>query len=92
MEKERTFIDPLFEADYVLRECKADLAALARALHMVGNEKLADRLATIATDINGATVLMGEGRDLALGRVVRGAEQATANMVNAALAVTAKCS
>ena len=70
MSKERTFLDPFNESADLLRECKDDLAILARALHATGNSVLAGKLGQNAADISEAIKLAGEGRDMALGRYV----------------------
>lgn len=86
--KGRTFLAPLNDACGLLREGKDELAMVARALHLVGNDKLADRLAVISKEINDAIVKVGEGRDMALRARVYGAEQATRHMIGAPLAVS----
>jgi hypothetical protein len=64
--KERTFVDALCDALDLLHAGKEDLSAICRALHMVGNDKLADHLAEIGVGMNDAINKVKEGRGLAL--------------------------
>lgn len=87
---ERTWITPLNEAATLIRDCKDEIAGICRALHVVGNSALADRLADISADLSQAINLQEEGRNLALKACVDGAEAASINMVNAAIAALSK--
>lgn len=88
--KERTFLDPLNEAQDYMRECKDELATIVRALHKTGNDKLADNLNDIALDLNASITLVSEGRDRALNVYVAGTEEATVNMVKAAIGIAGR--
>lgn len=85
--RERNFLDPINNADDLLYSVRSDLLDLARAFDLVGNAKLAERLRTLVGHIYNGQKLLQHGRDLALTGMVNAAEQSTANMVNAAIAV-----
>lgn len=87
---EKTFIEALCDCRDCLHDSKDELAHIARCLHEVGMTKLADRLAAIAKDIDGAIVNLHQGQTMALDRVVNSAHQGTINMVNAALAAASR--
>ena len=87
MSEEQDFLSPLNECAELLHDCKEELAAICRALHTVGNGALADRLAAISSDLAKAIRLNNDGAAWAMKVYVHGAEAATVNMVNAAIAV-----
>jgi hypothetical protein len=82
----RTFLDPLNEAEENLRRQLEHLDIIATALATTGNRELANRLARIANHLDNVMKSVKEGRDLAFKTYVYGAEQASTNMVSAALA------
>ncbi len=90
MAEERTWITPLNASAATIRDCKDELKAIIHALRVVGNDNLANRLDDLSTDLSLALRLHDEGRDRALGLLVSGAEAASRNMVNAAIAVGQK--
>jgi hypothetical protein len=87
---ERTFVDPLYDSHRLIRDVESDIDDIACACRTLGMSALADRLSNLLVDLGNARKLLDEGRDMALGSYVRGSEQATANMVNAAVAVASR--
>lgn len=83
---ERTFLDPLKEADALLYSVRSDLIHIAGALDFLGNEALADKLREINAHVYAAQKAAQEGCDMALNGLVTSTDHATANMVRAAMA------
>lgn len=84
---EKTFVDPIHDGTILINDVRSDLDDMACAARSLGMGLLADRLNDAIECLFEARKLIDEGRDMALKAYVGGAEQATANMVNAAIAV-----
>lgn len=80
-----TTLDAIFNATNELTECSHDLANIARALHIVGLEKLADDIASIGAIVSNNAKAVRDAYGKEVCGAVRRADQSTANMVNAAI-------
>lgn len=87
MTEDRTFLDPLNDAENILRMIEARLDKIAAALRVAGNPVLGSTLEVTADDIAAAARFVAEGRNIALNNMLGVAEASTTNMVRAALAV-----
>ena len=85
---ERTFLDPIHDGVLLIEDVRSDLDDIAIACNSLGMIQLKSRMSRMShmiDDLLKARQLIDEGRDMALKSVVGGAEQATVNMINAAI-------
>jgi hypothetical protein len=75
----------LQDAVTIVRALENKLHSLAHAFDAVGNDKVADRLCRYAADAGHAWKMVEEGTNEALSRALTASEQATANMLLAAI-------
>lgn len=80
-------LEKIYDAANELTECSHDLANIARALHAVGLTKLADDLSDIGAAVANNSKAIRDAYGAEVAGSVRRPEQATSNMVSAALAV-----
>jgi hypothetical protein len=76
----------LTEGPAILFDVASELRHLAGAFVTTGNRKVAEQLHAVATDIGRARKMIEEGRNEALSQAVRASEEATGNMLRAAIA------
>ena len=79
--------DRLHDATALLMECRWRLGHLARALDTAGNEKVAERLEDIASNISEATDEVRRAWSEEVSARCRQSQEATANMIEGMLAV-----
>lgn len=72
----------------ILEELARELSGFSRAFDTIGNTRMSDSLALIVQNIDIACDMIKKGRSEALLHAVKISEEATNNMVRAALAAT----
>lgn len=85
---DRTYLDPLRDAEKIVGHVITDLIATARAFDYVGQGKMGKSLGLLAGDLQQAVNAIREGSDMALRAHITGADIATHNMVMAAMAAS----
>jgi hypothetical protein len=80
-------LNKLRDARLITSALARKLYSLAEAFEVTGNENVADRLGNLASDAEHAYSLIEAGTDEALTSALTATEQATANMIMAAVAV-----
>lgn len=79
-------LDKLTDGPHMLLGISNELSDLAGAFNETGNERIASRLSFLVKNLHAARKMIEEGRNEALNHAVRVSEEATGNMVRAALA------
>lgn len=85
-----TWLDDLQSGLNLVRNSKRELNELATLLHEAGNERVARRLGEIVRDLHLAQGLLDRGTGNVLNRYVKSSEEATQNMVLAAIAAVTR--
>ena len=81
------YVEKNSEGRMMLRSLVFEINDLSRAFSVVGNEKIADQLSEICTDINKASGLMDEAFSELLTGSIKATQDATFNMVQTAVNV-----
>jgi hypothetical protein len=79
-------LDRLTDGPHLIMHVRDELHILAAAFDETGNEKIAAKLDRLARDLQEAKKLIEEGRNEALNHALRVSEEATGNMLMAAMA------